>query len=392
MNVPVDPTALLLVQQSLATTRYVSGKTSGFYHYPARFHPDIARAVIEAFSLPGDTVFDPFMGGGTSIVEALALGRRAVGIDINSLAHFVTAVRTTPLCSSDERQLTAWADCCEQLRSPKDVRARGGVRNLPRAIESFVSDARSLALFLRNERQSAFARCALLRLGQLAIDSTTRFENPRRESLARKLPVLVRDMIVGMQSFVAACRGSGLRKNRILTQRSLYNRSIVGFEVEGGVLEGAQKPRLVLTSPPYPGVHVLYHRWQYRGRRETAAAYWITQLQDGCGSSYYTMGDIKPPGVEDYFTNMLGAFRSVRALVADDAWVVQLVGFGDVAAQLPRYLEMMKAAGFRQWSPPGKQAAMLRSVPNRRWYTHLQGPVDASRERLLIHRPSGFRN
>jgi hypothetical protein len=41
------------------------------------------------------------MGGGTTIVEALSLGRKAIGLDINALSHFVTTVKTTPLSEND---------------------------------------------------------------------------------------------------------------------------------------------------------------------------------------------------------------------------------------------------------------------------------------------------
>lgn len=37
------------------------------------------------------------MGGGTAIVEGLAEGRLAVGVDLNPLAHFVTCVKTAQL-------------------------------------------------------------------------------------------------------------------------------------------------------------------------------------------------------------------------------------------------------------------------------------------------------
>src|SRR4051812_40922043 len=72
----------------------VSGLTHSVYRYPARFSPVFARAAIETFTQPGDTVLDPFMGGSTSLVEALALGRNAVGTDLNQLAVFLTRVKT----------------------------------------------------------------------------------------------------------------------------------------------------------------------------------------------------------------------------------------------------------------------------------------------------------
>src|SRR5689334_1648718 len=69
--------------------RPVSGLTHGFYKYPARFSPSFVRAVIETFTKPGDLVLDPHVGGGTTLVEALASGRDAIGVDISALAEFV---------------------------------------------------------------------------------------------------------------------------------------------------------------------------------------------------------------------------------------------------------------------------------------------------------------
>lgn len=63
----------------------VSGWTHNFYRYPARFSPKFAAAAIELFSKPGDLVLDPYMGGGTAIVEGVAAGRHMVGNDLNAL-------------------------------------------------------------------------------------------------------------------------------------------------------------------------------------------------------------------------------------------------------------------------------------------------------------------
>ncbi len=66
----------------------VNGLTHDFYRYPARFSPKFARAAIEAFTEQGDVVFDPFMGGGTTLVEASILGREGVGMVLVSGLHF----------------------------------------------------------------------------------------------------------------------------------------------------------------------------------------------------------------------------------------------------------------------------------------------------------------
>src|SRR5690606_26046879 len=67
------------------------------------------RAAIETFTVPGDTILDPYVGGGTSLVEALALGRHGIGIDISQLAEFVATVKTTVLAEDELAALEEWA-------------------------------------------------------------------------------------------------------------------------------------------------------------------------------------------------------------------------------------------------------------------------------------------
>ena len=55
------------------------------------------------------TVLDPFLGGGTSLVEAAKLGARCVGVDIDPVACFVTQMELTPV---DPREIDA---CFRQI-------------------------------------------------------------------------------------------------------------------------------------------------------------------------------------------------------------------------------------------------------------------------------------
>src|ERR1043166_4758179 len=86
----------------------VTGLTHRHYRYPARFSPLFARACIEAFSRPGDIVYDPYMGGGTTPLEAMVLGRRAFGSDLNSLAVFIARVKLAVLTAGAQRAVHHW--------------------------------------------------------------------------------------------------------------------------------------------------------------------------------------------------------------------------------------------------------------------------------------------
>jgi DNA modification methylase len=61
--------------------------------YPAKFIPQIPRKAISEWSEPGDLVYDPFSGSGTTLLEASLLDRKSVGTDNNSVAVLVTKAK-----------------------------------------------------------------------------------------------------------------------------------------------------------------------------------------------------------------------------------------------------------------------------------------------------------
>jgi hypothetical protein len=132
-------------------------------------------------------------------------------------------------------------------------------------------------------------------------------------------------------------------------------------------------------------VHVLYHRWQCFGRKETPAPYWIAQVPDGYGASFYTCGSRTPTGLRNYFASITASFGAIRRVIAHDALVVQLIGFIDLDTQLPEYLEAMEEAGFKEYDRDGDRP--IRRVANRKWHAKHIGETSASNEVLLFHRP-----
>jgi DNA modification methylase len=77
--------------------KQVSYATHGIHKYPAKFIPQIPRFCIESYSNKGDSVLDPFMGSGTTLLESYVSGRDSYGIDIHPLARLIAKVKTTPI-------------------------------------------------------------------------------------------------------------------------------------------------------------------------------------------------------------------------------------------------------------------------------------------------------
>ena len=261
------------------------------------------------------------------------------------------------------------------------------VRNMPVETYPFFLVATKLVDRLQFPRRSQFAKCALVRVGQWALDATSTI--PKADALSDELGRRVEKMISGLGEFAAAAKAEGVYKNKITATRRLMSFSAADPSLKRILRRQQIQPKLILTSPPYPGVHVLYHRWQVLGRRETPAPYWIAGIQDGHGESYYTMGSRSEMGIRNYFAGISAAFSNLRQIATPDTTVVQLISFSDKAAQLPIYLDAMTTAGFEEASIGGIDSQQVRQVPNRKWYNQRRTRNDASREVLLVHRPFG---
>jgi hypothetical protein len=64
--------------------------------YRACFKPQLPRFFIERLTLPGEAVYDPFMGRGTTVLETALLDRVPFGNDINPLSLIMAAPRLCP--------------------------------------------------------------------------------------------------------------------------------------------------------------------------------------------------------------------------------------------------------------------------------------------------------
>jgi DNA modification methylase len=366
----------------------ISGLTHTFYRYPARFSPAFARAAIETFSGVGDVVLDPFMGGGTTVIEAMVLGRQAVGSDINELATFLTRVKATRLTARERKAVHHWAtDTVQDLRysdvvSDSDVRGTYVPKNLnmpsARSLRKTISQCIvALDDELPTFPSRQFARCVLLNVGQWALNG--RRTIPTAAEFRDRVRDTTKHMLLGVAEL-----------ETVLAKLKTWPRPLIR-QNDAETLDRDEKIRtmepahLVVTSPPYPGIHILYHRWQVDGRKETDAPYWIAARKDGAGMPFYNFADRRREAEDRYFGKAERSFSAVRRVMRKNGVVVQMVAFAEPARQLRRYLSMMERAGFSEFRERYQQRTW-REVPSRRWHANLKGDLPSSREVVLIHR------
>ena len=77
--------------------------THWIYPYKGKFHPQMIRALMNIIKIQNvETLFDPFVGSGTAVLEAQILGVNAIGLDISPLCVLISKVKTESVEVLDE--------------------------------------------------------------------------------------------------------------------------------------------------------------------------------------------------------------------------------------------------------------------------------------------------
>lgn len=61
-----------------------NGESKKRIGHPAPFPRELPKRCVKLFSFLGDTVLDPFMGSGTTLIEAITNKRKAIGFDVDA--------------------------------------------------------------------------------------------------------------------------------------------------------------------------------------------------------------------------------------------------------------------------------------------------------------------
>lgn len=110
-------------EKNLFRTGY---STHGLFPYRGKFHPQMVKGILNAMGVRcGETVLDPMMGSGTTLIEAALMGVNAIGVDASPFCRFMAAAKVAgfsapigPLetaVSNSDRLLTLFREVAGQL-------------------------------------------------------------------------------------------------------------------------------------------------------------------------------------------------------------------------------------------------------------------------------------
>lgn len=118
------------------TIEHIQGNSREAVGYPTQKPLSLLERIILASSNEGDVILDPFCGCGTAIIAARNLGRRWIGIDINSAAYDITKTRAGNI---EEKQMPLGQiqDFAKALHICRDLKAIKEFN--PQAFEQWVN-------------------------------------------------------------------------------------------------------------------------------------------------------------------------------------------------------------------------------------------------------------
>lgn len=309
-------------------TTYLS---HGIHPYSAKFIPQIPHYLIQILSLRGETVWDPFAGSGTTALESLLLGRRAVSSDVNPLSKLIGRAKTATLTFSEQKRGRELADDIELLssnglhfseeyeRNEEDITDH--IPEIPNRGKWFhpnvLQELGYLAWRIDRIDSDPLSAVALSALSKIVVgvsfqDSETRYTSVEREVAKGET----------LRKF-AAQLDSTLQKTSRLS-------SLLGFReatfktsdlrLESPVAENSVD--LVVTSPPYPNAtdYHLYHRFRL---------FWIGHDPRELGSKEigsHLRHQKEDTGIDQYLNEMSECLKRIKRALRPGRYSVLVVG------------------------------------------------------------------
>jgi hypothetical protein len=292
--------------------------------YLGKFIPQLVDVFLRRYFSPGDCVYDPFVGSGTTLVEANAFGASSIGCDISAFNCLLTRVKTASyslgaleLSLQNVLELTRQTEDAVEL---DDASAWLSSWYAPQALRELLAYECVIGATLDDPQWDA-ARVILSRSARSA-RLTTHFDldfprKPIRKSYwchkHRRVCWPVREAA----KFLRRYTKDTMRRIRSFADVRTDS-SVEVIHEDARFVELPRETDGIITSPPYPGL-IDYHE-QHRYAYELLGLRDLRDLEIGPAEA-----GVSRRAIESYVTGIAAVFRNARRFMPAGAPVVIVV-------------------------------------------------------------------
>lgn len=304
-------------------------KIDRIHPYPAKFTIDLAIDYISKYSKPGDIVYDPFAGSGTTLLGSSLLGRFSFGTDINHIAVLISEFKLCDFSSNDFVFLdnfirdfeSSWRDECETVER----------FSYPSIDHWFCEDSiivlsyiKSLINTINSNNCKIFCKLVFSSI----INNASNQESDTRYAAIYK-PSVNKEYVAKMfvKKFNSALElVSNFKRDSNVLKRSkvLLHDSKKCSEV---IKENSVD--LILTSPPYPNT---YDYYLYHKHRMNWLDFDVKYSMEKEIGSRREFSSLKHPK-EKFDNDMFEIFAECNKLLKKDGIVVLVMGDGKISGE-----------------------------------------------------------
>lgn len=311
-------------------TRHVHG----LHPYLGKFIPQLVETFLHRHFRPGDCVYDPFVGSGTTLVEANAFGAHAIGCDISSFNCLLSQVKTThyslgalelalkgSLEEARRRDPLEDGTAGEWLEAWYAPQALGELLSYRAAIDRLDDPARDVGRVIVSRAARSARRTTHFDLDAPRTPVTEPYWCHKHRRTCRP--------VEEARKFLARYTLDTVRRLRTFAQvRS--GAEVAVLHADARAVELPLQPTGIVTSPPYPGLIDYHEQHRY--------AYALLGLVDrrveeiGPAARGQSKGALRA-----YVEAMVGAFRNAHRQLPRGAPVIIVVS--DSKSLYPEILE-----------------------------------------------------
>ena len=308
--------------------------------YPARMIPQIPERAIKLWTKEKDVVFDPFSGGGTTLLEAIINGRDAIGVDNNPVACLISKAKTVKYKDNEILELKSFLENFDEIITSHNL-------------EPSIPEYKNIEYW--------FAEEAIEELGKIRACINTLEGNAKQMALCCMSAIIVRISYQDSDSkysrtiseYIAgsAIKGFKTKLKSAISSIEQINDQKIGharvLPIDGRNLHGIENDsvQLIVTSPPYLNAYDYHKYHRHRMQWIDGDVAYARDNEIGKHDTFTRKGATP----DRYFEDMQQCFNEWYHILKEGGYCLIVVGDaivnGEPVAVGDKFISMMKNIG-----------------------------------------------